>query len=293
MLFESLWYIRNQQPDSFYPEKSHLPSPLPAKLRLPVAAAAPVIERTRRTQGQVFSSYQNPHRSVDLGISSGSTSMLPSERFFWTNQTGMQPVLNTAKWGNLLFFTSEMHLETKAACGSSAWPCVPYPYKHMYVRTYVRTYVCMYVCMHACMYVISSWSRTLPPRNFNATSALWKKLARKDTALEAARAEHLAMLGIPGFRNCFRKNHFSMGQFESIESIQYSSCYIWSASDAFINTSKGQPSSQRSVLKEKTCCPMSLSMPYATRITRHANSGAWNCEGDGLDQDLTKCSVSR
>ena len=38
---------------------------------------------------------------------------------------------------------------------------------------------------------------------------------------------------------------------------------------------------------------MSLSMPYATRITSHANSGAWNCEGDGLDQDLTKCSVSR
>lgn len=57
--------------------------------------------------------------------------------------------------------------------------------------------------MHACMYVILSWSRALPPRNCNATSALWKKkLARKDTALEAARAERLAM---PGIQELFQK----------------------------------------------------------------------------------------
>ena len=47
----SLNLFRNQQPDSFYPEKSHLPSPLPAKLRLPVAAAAPVIKRNKENTG--------------------------------------------------------------------------------------------------------------------------------------------------------------------------------------------------------------------------------------------------
>ena len=124
--------------------------------------------------------------------------MLPSERFLWTNQNGMQPVLNTTKWGNVLFFTSEMHLETKAACGSSAWPCVPYPYQNTQRNTakgqiqcvcksryacilsifiYIYTYID--ICMHACMYVILSWSRALPPRNCNAASALWKKTCQK------------------------------------------------------------------------------------------------------------------
>lgn len=130
---------------------------------------------------------KKPHRSVDLGISSGSTSMLPSERFL---------VLNTTKWGNLLFFY-QRNAPWNESC---LWE------QRLAVRS---VSISKHTIIYVHMYVILSWPRTLPPQKLlRCKRPLKKKLARKDTALEAARAEHLAMPGIPGFRNCFRKKSF-------------------------------------------------------------------------------------